>query len=74
MHADKYTKHRWDRFSESYNPGGLKPLRDLLLRYENGIGGCYFAELLKVTASVCVDRGLLLGSVQRPRTGQVPVR
>ncbi|KAH7724606.1 adenosine monophosphate deaminase [Aphelenchoides avenae] len=47
VHADKHTKHRWDLFSERYNPAGHKPLRDLLLRFENSVGGRFFAEILK---------------------------
>ncbi|KAH7700149.1 AMP deaminase 1 [Aphelenchoides avenae] len=35
MHADKHMKHDFERFNNSYNPGGHKPLRDLLLRYKN---------------------------------------
>lgn len=51
MHSDKNHKFRWDKFDESYTPCGLPELRNLLLRYENYVGGRYFAELLKVPRS-----------------------
>lgn len=51
MHADHNTFHRFDKFNAKYNPIGKSKLREIFLKYDNHIGGRYFAELIKEVIS-----------------------
>lgn len=51
VHADRNTFHRFDKFNSKYNPVGESTLREIFIKTDNGVGGKYFAEVLKV---ICV--------------------
>ncbi|XP_078179515.1 putative AMP deaminase [Carex rostrata] len=47
VHADKNTFHRFDKFNLKYNLCGQSRLREIFLKQDNLIQGCFLAELTK---------------------------
>ncbi|XP_021685397.2 AMP deaminase isoform X2 [Hevea brasiliensis] len=51
VHADKSTFHRFDKFNLKYNPCGQSRLREIFLKQDNLIQGCFLAEVTKEVLS-----------------------
>jgi AMP deaminase len=55
VHADRNTFHRFDKFNSKYNPIGESRLREVFLKVDNDMGGCYYAELIKEVMADMVE-------------------
>ncbi|CAI8055365.1 AMP deaminase 2 [Geodia barretti] len=52
---DRNTFHRFDKFNSKYNPIGESRLREVFLKVDNDMGGCYYADLIKEVMAEMVE-------------------